>query len=126
MWKSYLARVLVWFVALAGLGLNAFAQVNTGNVYGNVTDESGGAIPGGTATLTGPAAPFTTSVDANGFFRFLKVPPGRYSLTVSMSAHAVSPRFAGSRGRNNAWSRSSWRISTPAIHAPRSRWRGTS
>ena len=41
MWKSYLARVLVWFVALAGLGLYATAQVNTGNIYGDVTDEQG-------------------------------------------------------------------------------------
>ena len=82
MWRSYLARVLVWFVALAGLGLDAFAQINTGNVYGTVMDESGDALPGGTATLTGPSAPMTTSVDANGFFRFLRVPPGRYSVVI--------------------------------------------
>ncbi len=102
MWRSYLARVLVWFVALAGLGLYATAQVNTGNVYGNVIDESGGAIPGGTATLTGPAAPYTTSVDANGFFRFLKIPPGKYSITVSMPGFTTVTRenVTVSVGRN--------------------------
>ena len=31
------------------------AQSNTGNVYGNVIDEQGGTIPGGTATLIGPS-----------------------------------------------------------------------
>ena len=104
MWRSYLARVLVWFVALAGLGMYALAQGNTGNIYGNVTDESGGAIPGGTATLTGPAAPMTTSVDANGFFRFLRVPPGKYSVTVSMPAFTTSGRTGSTRypGRPSA------------------------
>ena len=84
MWRSFLARVLIWFVALAGLGLYATAQTNTGNVYGTVTDEQGSALPGGTAQLTGPAAPQTTTVDAGGQFRFLKVPPGKYSVIVTM------------------------------------------
>ena len=92
MWRSYLARVLVWFVALAGLGLYAEAQTNTGNVYGNVIDESGGALPGGTATLTGERQPMTTSVDAQGLFRFLKVPPGKYTLTVAMPGFTTLTR----------------------------------
>ena len=92
MWRSYLARVLVWFVALAGLGLYAEAQSNTGNVFGNVIDESGGILPGGTATLTGERQPMTTTVDANGLFRFLKVPPGRYSLTVALPGFTTVTR----------------------------------
>ena len=93
MWRSCWARVLVWFVALAGLGLPALAQVNTGNVYGHVTDEQGMAVPGGTATLTGPGAPQTTSVDAQGLFRFLKVPPGnKYTVTVVMPGFTTVSR----------------------------------
>ena len=92
MGRSYLARVLIWFVALAGLGLQAFAQQNTGNVYGNVIDQTGTPIPGGTATLTGPSQPTTTSVDATGLFRFLKVPPGRYSVTVTMPGFTTVTR----------------------------------
>ncbi len=84
MWRSFLARVLAWFVALAGLGLYAAAQTNTGNVFGTVTDEQGSALPGGTATLTGPTAPQTTTVDNAGQFRFLKVSPSRYSVVVTM------------------------------------------
>ena len=56
------------------------AQTNTGNVYGNVIDEQGSPVPGGTATLAGTAAPRTASVDARGFFRFLRVAPGKYRL----------------------------------------------
>ena len=92
MWRSCWARVLIWFVALAGLGSYAAAQVNTGNVYGNVIDEQGGVIPGGTAVLKGPSAPATTSVDANGLFRFLKVPPGTYSVTVTMPGFTTVTR----------------------------------
>ncbi len=92
MWRSYLARVLVWFVALAGLGLYAEAQTNTGNVFGNVIDESGGILPGGTATLTGERQPMTTTVDATGLFRFLKVPPGKYTVTVALPGFTTVTR----------------------------------
>ena len=68
------------------------AQTNTGNVYGKVVDELGSPIAGGTATLTGPAAPRTASVDAAGFFRFLRVAPGKYSLTVAMSGFTTATR----------------------------------
>jgi hypothetical protein len=68
------------------------AQSNTGNVYGNVIDEQGGTIPGGTATLIGPAQPTTTRVDAQGFFRFLKVPPGKYAVTVTMPGFTTVTR----------------------------------
>ena len=68
------------------------AQNNTGNVYGNVIDEQGGIIPGGTATLLGPSAPMTTSVDAQGLFRFLKVPPGKYAVTVTMPGFTTVTR----------------------------------
>jgi hypothetical protein len=95
--------VLIWFVALAGLGLPAWAQTtNSGNVYGNVIDESGGALPGGTATLTGERAPMTTSVDANGYFRFLNVPPGRYDVVVAMPGFTTvtTEKIVVSVGRN--------------------------
>ena len=77
-----------WLLA----GPLSLAQVNTGNVYGNVIDEQGGALPGGTATLIGPSAPMTTSVDANGLFRFLKVPPGKYAVTVTMPGFTTVTR----------------------------------
>ncbi len=84
MWRSYLARVLVWFVALAGLGLHATAQTNTGNIYGTVIDDQNQGLPGGTVELTGPQAPRTTTVDEGGRFRFLRVPGGTYAVTITM------------------------------------------
>ena len=92
MWRSFLARVLIWFVALAGLGLYATAQTNSGYIYGTVTDEQNAPIPGGTATLTGPIAPRITTVDAAGQFRFLKVAPGKYTVTVTMPGFTTVKR----------------------------------
>jgi Carboxypeptidase regulatory-like domain len=68
------------------------AQTSTGTVYGNVIDELGSPIPGATATLRGPAAPLTASADASGVFRFPRVAPGTYTLTVTMPGFATVAR----------------------------------
>ncbi|HTR76647.1 MAG TPA: TonB-dependent receptor, partial [Gemmatimonadaceae bacterium] len=90
--KGIRGFAVVLFLAALCLAAPLSAQVNTGNVYGNVVDEQGMTIPGGTATLTGPSRPVTTSVDANGLFRFLKVPPGTYSVTVTMPGFTTVTR----------------------------------
>ena len=59
------------------------AQSNTGNVYGTVIDQLGSPISGCTATLSGTATPRTATADAGGFFRFLRVAPARYTITVT-------------------------------------------
>jgi hypothetical protein len=84
--------VLLASILVSCLAATLAAQTNTGNVYGNVIDEQGMKIPGGTATLIGPAAPRTTSVDANGFFRFLNVAPGKYAVTVTMPGFTTVTR----------------------------------
>ena len=89
--RAFRAVLLGLTMALC-LGVPLMAQSNTGNVYGNVIDEQGMPIPGGTATLIGPSAPFTTSVDANGLFRFLKVPPGKYAVTITMPGFTTVTR----------------------------------
>lgn len=72
-------------VLLIGMAAGLMAQENSGDVYGRAMDDRGSGIPGATATLTGPNAPRTTVSDENGYFRFLRVPPGRYKLAVVMS-----------------------------------------
>lgn len=89
--RAFRGVLLAVILALC-LGAPLAAQVNTGNVYGNVIDEQGGVIPGGTATLIGPSGSTTTSVDANGLFRFLKVPPGKYAVTVTMPGFTTVTR----------------------------------
>ncbi len=86
------SRVLIAVTMALVFVAPLLAQTNTGNVYGNVIDEQGAAVPGGTATLIGPEAPRTTSVDASGYFRFLKVPPGTYSVTVTMPGFTTVTR----------------------------------
>ena len=83
---------LVCLTAMLGLAACVVAQTNTGNVYGNVVDEQGAPIPGGTATLTGAAAPRTASVDVGGVFRFPRAAPGRYTVTATMPGLAAATR----------------------------------
>ena len=55
--------VLLVFTAAGAL----FAAQDSGNVYGHVTDASGGALPGAMATLTGPTIrPLVTTSDSRG------------------------------------------------------------
>ena len=72
-------------VLLIGMAAGLMAQENTGNVYGRAMDEKGAGLPGATSSLTGEFAPRTTVSDGNGYFRFLRVAPGRYKLAVVMS-----------------------------------------
>jgi outer membrane receptor protein involved in Fe transport len=75
---------------LVGIILSAcllIGQQITGSVTGTVTDPAGAAISGASVQLTnrGTAAVQTLTSDNEGNFRFLLLPPGTYSLHVSMS-----------------------------------------
>lgn len=70
------------------------AQTQTGSVQGRITDEQGSVIAAGTVTLQGPAAPLQTTLDSQGSFRFLEVPPGTYSVTVAAPGFATAAREA--------------------------------
>src|SRR5262245_59504129 len=85
---AILVASIVAFVCTAPIA----AQTGTGNIYGSAVDESGSPIPGGTATLSGLASPRTTSVDANGLFRFFRVPPGKYAITLTIRGFATVTR----------------------------------
>ena len=61
------------------------AQTSTGSITGNVTDQSGAAVPGAhikiTSELTGTSR--ETVSDPTGLYQALFLPVGRYSITVS-------------------------------------------
>src|SRR5579859_2196289 len=61
----------------------SFAQQNTGDIHGTVTDPSGAAVPSSELTLTDQAtgAVRKTASDVQGGFNFLQVPVGNYTLT---------------------------------------------
>jgi hypothetical protein len=64
----------------------ASAQDDRSRVMGVVTDGSGGALPGVTVTLSGPAAaPAPVVTDGSGRYLTAAVPPGTYSITFALS-----------------------------------------
>ncbi|HEX3553362.1 MAG TPA: TonB-dependent receptor [Thermoanaerobaculia bacterium] len=94
-------------VAVAALlllvaGGTAFAQLQTGNLYGTVTDDKGAALPGVTATLTGQGAPQVQVTNAQGQFRFLGLGPGSYQLKAELEGFSTIdyPNIVINVGRN--------------------------
>lgn len=75
---------------LALCGGLAHAQVTTATIYGQVTDSTGGLLPGADVTLTneGTAAVTTAVSNERGEFTMTFVPVGRYTLKVSLSGFA--------------------------------------
>ncbi len=80
--------------AMLAIAATLAAQTHSGTVQGRLIDEQGSPVAGGTVTLEGSAAPQRTSADAQGHFRFLQVPPGAYSVTVSAPGFATVTREA--------------------------------
>ena len=81
-------KALAAVVAVLGLSALLSAQEikgRGGNIYGKVTDESGGPLPGVTLTLTGIGAPRTTYSGNQGEFRFVALDPGTYSIKAELS-----------------------------------------
>jgi Carboxypeptidase regulatory-like domain len=62
----------------------AFAQLQTGNVYGKVSDQQGAALPGVTVTLDTGAAQEVQVTNAQGEFRFLSLPPATMKLKAEL------------------------------------------
>jgi hypothetical protein len=84
-----MASKLKLFAALAVFALTflpySFAQKNTGDIRGTVTDPSDALIPGCAITLTDQdtGAVRKTASDAQGAFSFLQLPVGTYTVTAS-------------------------------------------
>ncbi|HVT57728.1 MAG TPA: TonB-dependent receptor [Thermoanaerobaculia bacterium] len=91
------AAVLV----LAG-GAAAFAQLETGNIYGKVSDQTGAPLPGVTVTLDTGVAPQTQVSNAQGEFRFLNLSPGNYKIKTELQGFSTVeyPKIVINVGRN--------------------------
>ena len=84
--------VLMTVAACALLAVSAFAQYQTGNIFGKVQTKDGSVLPGVTVTLTGVGAPQNFVTDATGNFRFLNLSPGTYSLKAELAGYGTSTR----------------------------------
>jgi hypothetical protein len=79
-----LFALLAAFVAAAPI---AHAQVLYGSIIGNVTDSTGAALPGATVTIEQAETKLTRELvsDSAGAYHFTAVPPGTYSVSVTMT-----------------------------------------
>jgi len=80
-------------IALCSLvAVSAFAQLQTGNIYGKVQAKDGSVLPGVTVTLTGVGAPQVFVSDAQGNFRFISLSPGSYTLKADLAGYGTATR----------------------------------
>src|SRR5882724_6427685 len=68
------------------------ASATYGNIYGKVSDESGGALPGVSVTLSGGGAARTATSGGQGEFRFLNLAPGSYTVKSELSGFSTVER----------------------------------
>jgi hypothetical protein len=81
------AALVTILLALNGL---AFSQASSSSVRGTVTDQSGSVLPGATVVISNNESKITRSSTTGeaGDYRFLSLPPGRYTLSVTASGFA--------------------------------------
>src|SRR5438094_876429 len=78
---NQIAAVFLSFLLSAG----AFAQSNSGDVTGTISDASGAALQGATVTASNEATNVKTAVTANaeGTYRFTNLLVGSYTITAA-------------------------------------------
>lgn len=83
-----------WVAALlvALFAVSAYGQLQSGNIFGRVVGNDGGALPGVTVTLSGIGAPQTFVTDAEGDFRFLNLSPGQYTIKAELAGYGTATR----------------------------------
>jgi Carboxypeptidase regulatory-like domain/TonB-dependent Receptor Plug Domain len=87
-----LRSLLTLAAALLAFAPLAIAQTATGNIYGNVTDQSGAVLPGVSVTLTGETGTRTTVSSAQGQFRLLNLDNGDYTLAFELNGFKKAAR----------------------------------
>ncbi len=72
--------------------LPAQSQAGTGQIVGTVFDPTGAAILGATVTVANKDTGWTREMESNeaGQYRFVLLPPGRYTVTVKKAGFKVS------------------------------------
>ena len=76
--------LLIAAVGAFAVATPALTQVQTGNLFLEVTDTDGNPLPGATATLSGMGPNRIQISNAQGHGRFLGLEPGGYKATISL------------------------------------------
>ena len=89
-------RLALTVIAVVSMTLPARAQITTGSIAGSVRDAQSGVVPGATVTLVNEAqgtrsAPIVT--DERGDFVIPNVPPGTYTLEITMPSFRTLNRL---------------------------------
>ncbi|HXT52289.1 MAG TPA: carboxypeptidase regulatory-like domain-containing protein [Thermoanaerobaculia bacterium] len=102
--SNFWARALAFTAVALLVAGGAYAQLQTGNLYGTVKDQQGAPLPGVTATLTGGGAPQVQVTNAQGQFRFLNLAPGSYALKAELEGFSTIdyPNISINIGRNTS------------------------
>ena len=84
-------RVLTLFACLAG---PVRAQESTGTILGTIADSQGQVLPGASVSAVDEATGHarTVSTDAKGDFQLHALPPGRYTIRVSLANFRTAER----------------------------------
>lgn len=84
-------RIISVLCVLMLAGTPLLAQQQQGSIFGTVTDDTGAVIPGATVEVTGPTliGTQTAITDDAGAYRFPALPPGAYTLKVTMPGFAA-------------------------------------
>jgi len=86
---------LILMLLVCALAPPVSAQFTGGNIYGTVTDQQGGVLPGVDVTLTAVSIggqPRTTVTDSQGQFRFLNLDPGTYKVSTNLTGFTKMER----------------------------------
>jgi hypothetical protein len=85
---------MVVFILVALGAVPAAAQVLYGSIVGNVTDETGAAMPGATVTIEQAETQLKREMvtDGTGAYQFTAVPTGNYTVTVTMTGFRTQTR----------------------------------
>ena len=94
--SSALLVVTSLCLVLIGIASPAHAQfANTASLEGNVTDDSGAALPGVTVTLAGPSlqlGQLSDVTNAEGHYRLTQLPVGTYQVRYELSGFQPTVR----------------------------------
>jgi hypothetical protein len=80
---------------VASFGMASAQSVSSGTIQGTVRDQSGGVLPGVTATLSSPQLQVPQLVqvtDAEGAYRFVDLPAGTYLLKFELTGFSTMIR----------------------------------